>query len=120
MRDMRTGLAAVAAVLARHGLTLDAMAYPQSNTPTPGVTMKTATKRTTAGTRRLQNTVRRTRGKKTVTRIKELALDMRQGMNDETITLPDLAYGLDRIAEWAEDLDGRRSPLDPSKGGKAV
>jgi hypothetical protein len=81
--------------------------------------MKTATK-PSAGKRRLQNTVRRTRGKKTVTRIKELALDMRDGMNDETITLPDLAYGLDRIAEWAGDLDGRRAPLDPRKGGKAT
>jgi hypothetical protein len=117
---MRTGLAAVAAVLARHGLTLDAMAYPQSNTPTPGVTMKTATKRTTAGTRRLQNTVRRTRGQKTPTRIKTLAEDALTGVRDNTITVPDIVYALQTIAKLAGDIDARRAALDPSKGGKAV
>lgn len=84
--------------------------------------MKTATnaQSPSAAKRRLQNTVRRSRGQKTPTRIKLLAADTLQAMRDDTITVPDIAYALERIAEWAEDLDGRRSPLDPSKGGKAV
>lgn len=84
--------------------------------------MKTATKRTTAsaGKRRLQNTVRRSRGKKTVTRIVDIATEALEALYDETLTLPDCAYAFQSIVSMGKSLDARRAPQDPSKGGKAL